>query len=73
MGNRDYLELASECLQMAQQADTSAQRSTMLDIASKWLILAGESPDARAVMDLVEAIKQSPARYSGTPQESAPR
>jgi hypothetical protein len=73
MGNRDYLKLASECLQMAQQAKDSLHRTTMLDIASKWLLLAGESADARAVLDLVEAMKQSPESYRVRPQEPAPR
>lgn len=57
MGNRGYLDLASECLQMAQEAKTSFHRTTLLDIASKWLLLAGESADTRAVMDLVEAMR----------------
>jgi hypothetical protein len=57
MGNRDYLDLASECLQMAQEAKTSFHRTTLLEIASKWALLAGDSADTRAVMDLVEAIR----------------
>jgi hypothetical protein len=57
MGNRDYLELASECLQMAQEAKTSFHRATLLDIASKWLQLAGEGADTRTVMDLIEAMR----------------
>jgi hypothetical protein len=57
MGNGDYLERASECLQMAQEAKTSFHRTTLLDIASKWLQLAGDSADTRTVMDLIEAMR----------------
>jgi hypothetical protein len=60
MGQRDYLQLASECLQMAQEAKNSLHRTTLLDIASKWLLLAGETADTRAVRDLVEAMKRLP-------------
>jgi hypothetical protein len=57
--DRSYLELASECLRMAQEATTSFQRTTLLEIASKWLLLAGDSPDTRAVMDLIEAMRDA--------------
>ena len=57
MGNHDYLERASECLEMAQEAKTSFDRTTLLDIASKWILLAGDSADTRAAMDLVQAMK----------------
>jgi hypothetical protein len=59
MGQRDYVDRASECLQLAQQAKNSLHRTTLLDIASKWLLLAGDTADTRAVMDLVEAMKGS--------------
>ena len=58
MGNRDYLELASECLQMAQEAKTLFHRTTLLDIATKWLLLAGDTADTRAARDLVEAMRE---------------
>ena len=60
MARRDYLEFASKCLQMAQQADNSFERVTLLDITSKWLLLTGETAETRPVMDLLEPLRRSP-------------
>jgi hypothetical protein len=66
MQERDYLNRAAECLQMAQQAKTSFQRDTLLDIASKWLLLAGDSPDTRIIVDLIEAMRRSSDSHDTT-------
>jgi hypothetical protein len=58
MQERDYLARAAECVQMAQQLEPSFKRAALLDIASKWLLLAGESQETRNVMDLIEAMRQ---------------
>jgi hypothetical protein len=62
MAECDYLERASECLEMVQRAENSFHRTTLLEIASKWLLLAGDTPETRAVRDLVDAMKQPPER-----------
>jgi hypothetical protein len=63
MEKHDCVKRASECLQMAQQAKNLSDRTTLLDIASKWALLAGDSFETQAVLDLIEAMRQSPENY----------
>jgi hypothetical protein len=57
------VERASECLQLVRQARSLSEQTTLLDIASKWALLAGDSFETRAVLDLIEAMRQSPQNY----------
>jgi hypothetical protein len=58
MREGDHPARAAECVQMAHRVEPSFERATLLDIASKWLLLAGDTPETRNIMDLIEPMRQ---------------
>jgi hypothetical protein len=63
----EYRKRAEECVQLAQSAKPH-QRAILLDIATKWLMLAAQDAETQALLVQVNAKKMD--GHGGTPSDS---
>jgi hypothetical protein len=57
---RKYRKLAQECYQLALVVKDEDDRRALLDLASKWLEMAGDDPKALKLVAQVERLKGPP-------------
>jgi hypothetical protein len=57
---RKYRKIAQECYELALQIKDDGDRRALLDLASKWLELAGEDPKTLKLVAEVERLKGPP-------------
>jgi hypothetical protein len=57
---RRYRKIAQECYQLALVMKDQPDRRALLDLASKWLELAGDDPKTLKLIAQVEGLKGAP-------------
>ena len=57
---RKHCKIAQECYELALQVKDQDDRRALLDLASKWLELAGDDPKALKLIAQVERLKGPP-------------
>jgi hypothetical protein len=65
----DYSQNAQDCLDLARRARNEAHRKLLLDLAAKWLQLAGMT---RGEIELIRKADEQPAAYAETSEPDSP-
>jgi hypothetical protein len=65
----NYCQNAQDCLDLARRARNEAHRKLLLDLAGKWLQLAGMT---RGEIELIRKVDEQPAAYAEASEPDPP-